>query len=136
MFFILKFTVSTFIRNMVLELPCIVSNIDYILQDILIRITVKLFVNMINFVRILLFKSWSSFHQLTQITIRIPFPTTWSRIASYIYLRQNWPYQMIPQTVTVFETCSGNICKTFLCCSSGTSKKCISSKMFLFLNTG
>ena len=49
-------------------------------------ITIKCLMYVISFVRISLFKSWSFFHQLTQLPRR-PFPTAWTRIACYIYLR-------------------------------------------------
>ena len=49
-------------------------------------IAIKCLVYVISFVRILLFKSWSFFHQLTQLTRR-PLLTAWTRIVCYIYLR-------------------------------------------------
>ena len=49
-------------------------------------ISIKWFVNVINFIRNSLLKYWSFFHQLTQLTRR-PFLPVWTRTAWFIYLR-------------------------------------------------
>ena len=78
---VLKFMVSTFIivspimklgfRTASVLFPALITS--YKIYCVF-RITIKWFVNVINFVRILLFKNLSFFHQLIQLARR-PFPT-------------------------------------------------------------
>ena len=143
LFFVLKFTVSNFI--IVSPITKLSFRIASALFSTLITFykiycvlgtATKCLVYVISFVRIALFKSWSFFHQLTQLTRR-PFPTAWTRIACYIYLSKTDLTRGSFKFLPFLKLILGISVKTFLCCSSGASKICSSSKKILmFLKTG
>ena len=87
------------------------------------RIAIKLFVNVINFVRISLFKSWSLFYQLTP-----RFPKHGPELPAA---------SMLPKTdlkrwsFPVFKTYSGDICESFP--TLHIIYKCISISISIYL---
>ena len=92
LFFVVKFTVSTFIsvnpitkgsfRTVSVLFPTLIK---FYKIDCVFGISIKCLVHVISFIRISLFKSWRSFHQLTQLTRRL-FSTAWTSLSYAAHL--------------------------------------------------
>ena len=144
-FFVFKFTVSTFIvtspitklgfRTSSVLLPTLIT--FYKVYFFFFELELSGLWNVINFIRISIFKSWSFFHQLTQFTRRqiLTAPHGPQLLVASILGKTDltrWSFKLLPFLKLIL----GISVKTFWCCSSGASKMCNSSKMFLFLETG